>query len=166
MTAAGARIGQHWQVNPRAALSLPFDDRPACTYCGQCSRGCPIGDKGSTDVTFLRQAARTGRLTVVTGATVTRLVTGPNGRIARAPNHGRCLHAALRGMGIQSDVGHGLSGSRRAGKRRIVGTGSVDGKTGTRDPSRLRLAKIAASPQSSVRKRLKTARKRSTGETT
>lgn len=84
VTAAGARIGQLWQVNPRAALSLPFDDRPACNSCGQCSRGCPIGDKGSTDVTFLRQAARTGRLTVVTGATVTRLVTGPNGRIARA----------------------------------------------------------------------------------
>jgi choline dehydrogenase-like flavoprotein len=82
--AAGARIGQHWQVNPRAALSLPYDDRPACSYCGQCSRGCPLGDKGSTDVTFLRQAARTGRLTVVTGATVTQLLTGPNGRIVRA----------------------------------------------------------------------------------
>lgn len=84
LTAAGARIGQHWQVNPRAALSQPFDDRPACTYCGQCSRGCPIGDKGSTDVTFLRQAARTGRLTVITKATVTRLATGPNGRITHA----------------------------------------------------------------------------------
>jgi choline dehydrogenase-like flavoprotein len=81
---AGARIGQHWQVNPRAALSQPSDDRPACSYCGQCSRGCPLGDKGSTDVTFLRQAARTGRLTVVTGATVTRLKSGPNGMITRA----------------------------------------------------------------------------------
>lgn len=81
---AGARIGQHWQVNPRAALSQPFDDRPACNYCGQCSRGCPLGDKGSADVTFLRRAARTGRLTVVTGATVTRLHSGPNGRIVRA----------------------------------------------------------------------------------
>lgn len=82
-TAAGASIGQHWQVNPRAALSRPFDDRPACSYCGQCSRGCPLGDKGSTDVTFLRQAASTGRLTVATGASVTRLITGTNGRIAR-----------------------------------------------------------------------------------
>lgn len=82
--AAGARIGQHWQVNPRAALSQPYDARPACNYCGQCSRGCPLGDKGSTDVTFLRQALRTGRLTVVTGASVTRLLAGPNGRITRA----------------------------------------------------------------------------------
>ena len=84
LVAAGARIGQVWQVNPRAALSQPWDDRPACNYCGQCSRGCPLGDKGSADVTFLRHAAATGRLTVVTGATVTRLRTGPNAAIASA----------------------------------------------------------------------------------
>ena len=84
LVAAGARIGQHWQVNPRAALSRPHDDRPACNYCGQCSRGCPLGDKGSTDVTYLRRAAATGRLTLVPGAIVTRLRTGPNGTIVRA----------------------------------------------------------------------------------
>lgn len=81
---AGARIGQDWQVNPRAALSEPFDGRPACNYCGQCSRGCPIGDKGSADVTFIRRARATGRLTLVPLATVVRLVAGPGGRIVRA----------------------------------------------------------------------------------
>lgn len=80
---AGARIGQDWQVNPRAALSAPYDDRPACNYCGQCSRGCPLGDKGSADVTFLRRAQATGRLTLLSGAMVTRLHPGPGGRIAR-----------------------------------------------------------------------------------
>ncbi len=84
LVAAGARIGQRWQVNPRAALSQPYNDRPACNYCGGCSRGCPLGDKGSTDVTFLRQASRTGRLSVVPEAIVTRLLAGPNGRIVRA----------------------------------------------------------------------------------
>lgn len=84
LVAAGARIGQHWQVNPRAALSAPYDDRPACSYCGECSRGCPLGDKGSADVTFLRRALATGRLTLVPNATVTRLQGGANGRIVAA----------------------------------------------------------------------------------
>lgn len=83
LKAAGARQGLHWQVNPRAALSAPWNGRPPCNYCGQCSRGCPLGDKGSTDVTFLPQAAETGRLTLLSDAIVTRLHTGPNGRISR-----------------------------------------------------------------------------------
>ncbi len=80
---AGARLGQRWQVNPRAALSAPWQDRPTCNYCGQCSRGCPLGDKGSADVTFLPQAAATGRLTLLPDAIVTRLHPGANGQIAR-----------------------------------------------------------------------------------
>ena len=80
---AGARLGQRWQVNPRAALSAPWQDRPSCNYCGQCSRGCPLGDKGSADVTFLPQATATGRLTLLADAIVTRLHPGANGRIAR-----------------------------------------------------------------------------------
>lgn len=81
LTQAGARLGQRWGVNPRAALSEPYRDRPACNYCGQCSRGCPLGDKGSTDVTFLAAAQATGRLTLVADAPVTRLIAGANGRI-------------------------------------------------------------------------------------
>lgn len=80
---AGAAIGMPWQENSRAALSEPFDGRPNCNYCGNCSRGCPRGDKGSADVTFLRKAAATGLLTVRTGAQVTRLVAGRDGRITQ-----------------------------------------------------------------------------------
>ncbi len=83
LMAAGARLGQNWEVNPRATLSAPRDGRPSCNYCGQCTRGCPLGDKGSVDVTFLRQAAETGRLDLVSGAIVTRLHAGPGGRITR-----------------------------------------------------------------------------------
>lgn len=79
LAAAGARLGQSWQANSRSALSVPYDDRPACNYCGNCSRGCPIGDKGSADVTFLRHAERTGRLQVLTDCQATRIETGPNG---------------------------------------------------------------------------------------
>ncbi|MDZ7711485.1 MAG: NAD(P)-binding protein [Roseovarius sp.] len=64
---AGARIGLPFDANARAALSRPHDGRPPCNYCGQCSRGCPLGDKGSADVTFLRRAEATGRLTLIPG---------------------------------------------------------------------------------------------------
>lgn len=70
---AGAKSGTTWVANPRAALSRSYDGRPPCNYCGNCSRGCPIGDKGSADVTFIRQAERTGRCEVRTGAMVVRL---------------------------------------------------------------------------------------------
>lgn len=81
LIAAGARVGQSWTVNPRAVLSQAYRDRPPCNYCGQCSRGCPLGDKGSVDVTFLRDAMETGRLTLVPEAVVTRLVADAQGRI-------------------------------------------------------------------------------------
>ena len=65
----------HWQANQRAALSQPKDDRPACNYCNNCNRGCPREDKGSADVTFIRTAQRSNRLTTKTGATVLQLLT-------------------------------------------------------------------------------------------
>ena len=43
-----------------------------------------------------------------------------DGRVARTPHYWRRLHAALGGVGIQSDVSHMLSGPRTAGKRGIV----------------------------------------------
>ena len=61
----GARaLGFDWQANSRAALSQPWNGRPPCNYCGACNKGCPIGDKGSADVTFIAAALQTGRCTV------------------------------------------------------------------------------------------------------
>lgn len=78
---AGRQLGMNWVENPRAALSRIFDGRPACNYCGGCSRGCPLGDKGSADVTFFRHAEASGRLTIKTGSPVVRLLSGRGGRI-------------------------------------------------------------------------------------
>lgn len=79
---AGARIGQDWQVNPRAALSAPYRGRAKCNYCAQCSRGCPIGDKGSADVTYIREALATGNMELVTNASATRIELGADGNVA------------------------------------------------------------------------------------
>ncbi len=71
----------HWQANSRAALSQPYDGRPSCNYCSNCGYGCPIGDKGSADVTFIRHALATGLCTILTDTPVTRLVSKVSGRI-------------------------------------------------------------------------------------
>lgn len=74
---AGRLLGQDWSVNPRAALSHPYDGRPPCNHCGGCTRGCPRRDKGSADQTFIRHALASGRCEVRARATVTELLHGP-----------------------------------------------------------------------------------------
>ncbi len=83
------KLGLQWQANSLAILSAPYDDRPPCNYCSNCSRGCPRRDKGSVDVTFIAQALRTGNLTVRTGCRVIALEAGADDRV-----HGvRCREA-------------------------------------------------------------------------
>ncbi len=76
------KAGHRWQPNTLAALSRPYDGRPACNYCGNCNRGCPRTDKGSVDVTLIPKAIATGRCTVATECTVTRLIAGKSDRIS------------------------------------------------------------------------------------
>ncbi len=78
------RLGLNWQPNTLAVLSRPYDGRPPCNYCGQCTRGCPRTDKGSVDVTFLRKARRSGRCTVLPGHRVVALAAGPADRVTEA----------------------------------------------------------------------------------
>lgn len=80
---AGRLLGQDWSVNPRAALSQPYDGRPPCNHCGGCTRGCPRRDKGSADQTFIRHALASGRCEVRARATVTELLHGPRRVIDR-----------------------------------------------------------------------------------
>lgn len=80
--AEGCRhLGLSWTPNPLAALSAPYDGRPSCNYCGNCGRGCPRTDKGSVDVTFLRQAAATGRCEIRPGCEVSRIETDDGDRV-------------------------------------------------------------------------------------
>jgi len=78
---AAAKLDLAWTPNPRAALSRAYDGRPPCNYCGNCNRGCPRTDKGSTDLTFLRKAEASGFLTLETGFQVTRIEAGDDDRV-------------------------------------------------------------------------------------
>lgn len=74
--AGAAALGLGWQANSRAALSSSWNGRPPCNYCGACNNGCPRGDKGSADVTFIAAAEATGRCTVRPNSPVIRIEAG------------------------------------------------------------------------------------------
>jgi choline dehydrogenase-like flavoprotein len=83
--AQGARrVGLSWTANPVVAPSRPYGGRPACNYCGCCLQGCELGDKGSTDVTFVRQAVDTGTCTVHPRHMLVGLRTGAGDRVSDA----------------------------------------------------------------------------------
>jgi choline dehydrogenase-like flavoprotein len=78
------KLGMSWIPNPVASPSQPYDGRPACNYCGQCSRGCPRFDKGSADITYVAKALATGNCTLDTISQVLRLELDGGDRVKAA----------------------------------------------------------------------------------
>lgn len=78
------RSGLSWDQNSVSAPSRPYQGRPACNYCGCCQWGCPIGDKGSADVTFVPGAIATGRCTFYPRQILAELEQGPNDQLKSA----------------------------------------------------------------------------------
>ncbi len=79
---AFAAVGATLIPNHLAILSRPFDRRPPCNHCNSCTQGCPVGDKGSADQTFLPHALATGRLDLRPECHVVLLESGRDGRVA------------------------------------------------------------------------------------
>lgn len=74
-------MGYHPFKQPAAINSVPYGGRAACTYCGYCSGyGCWNDSKGSTLVTTIPQAKRTGKLELRTNSRVTRIMVDAKGR--------------------------------------------------------------------------------------
>ena len=72
MADSARKLGWHPFPGPAAVNSQTYENRPGCAYHGFCNRGgCHIRSKGSTAVTTIPKAQATGRLQVVTQATVT-----------------------------------------------------------------------------------------------
>jgi len=76
------KLGLGLESNPVAILSRPYDSRPGCNYCNNCGRGCPRADKGSVDVTFIRQAKMSDNCHIRTNASVIDIESNNNDRIA------------------------------------------------------------------------------------
>jgi gluconate 2-dehydrogenase alpha chain len=78
---AARGLGLHPFIVPAGVNSVPYDGRPACTYCGFCSGyGCYNGAKASTLVTTIPKAIATGHLDLRPYARVVRITTEGSGR--------------------------------------------------------------------------------------
>ncbi len=73
-----------WRIIPdrTANLTAPHNGRPACHYCDQCQRGCYTASYFNSPSTTLPDAARTGRLTLVSDAIVSHLAMNDSGKAA------------------------------------------------------------------------------------
>src|SRR5215472_2682423 len=87
--AATRKLGYHPFSTPRAILSEPYQDRPACTYCGFCQAfGCHVGAKSSILVTKLPEADATGNFKLITGAMCYRVNSDNSGRVTGVSYYG------------------------------------------------------------------------------
>jgi choline dehydrogenase-like flavoprotein len=78
-----ASAGIHVTSTPQARNTQPHGGRPACTNLGVCNQ-CPTQARPGPTTTTLREALATGRVELVSEATVTRLETDANGRVVQA----------------------------------------------------------------------------------
>jgi choline dehydrogenase-like flavoprotein len=76
------KIGATLIPNALAILPTAYNGRPPCNYCNSCTNGCPLGDKGSADVTFLPAALATGRLDLRTHAQAVEVALDERGQVA------------------------------------------------------------------------------------
>jgi choline dehydrogenase-like flavoprotein len=61
-------------------ITRSINGRPACHYCGQCSRGCKTNSNFSSPGVLLGPALTTGRLTIEPNAMVREVLTDARGR--------------------------------------------------------------------------------------
>ena len=139
-----AFLGWGWEPNTLAALSRPYDGRPGCNYCLQCNRGCPRGDKGSVDVTFLRAAEATGNCTIRSGVQVTRLLTGVHDRVT-----GLVYHDGSREQQLAAPVVVLCAGSIETPRLLLAsgGLGNESGQVGRNFLETLSWASIGLHPE-------------------
>ena len=80
--AAMARMGYHPFPQPAAIASVPFGDRPACTYCGFCGYfGCWNDSKSGVQLSAVEQAEASGLLEIRTGSRVTKILSNAQGEV-------------------------------------------------------------------------------------
>jgi gluconate 2-dehydrogenase alpha chain len=87
---AGAKkLGLHPFSSPRAIASVPYNNRPGCTYCGFCQAfGCHVGAKSSILVTKLPEADATGNFKLLTGAMCYRVNSDNTGKVTGVSYYG------------------------------------------------------------------------------
>lgn len=77
-----ARVGVPVLHERTAVLSVNYDGRPKCHYCGECGRGCDVRARFSTLDGIIPKLVKRSNFTMQTNAVVARVTTDENGRAA------------------------------------------------------------------------------------
>jgi choline dehydrogenase-like flavoprotein len=77
---ASEKIGVPYLPDRCAQLTVAHNGRPACHYCGNCSRGCDVGSFFSPTWFTIPDAEATGKLTLLTDALVRSVLVDQDGR--------------------------------------------------------------------------------------
>lgn len=88
-----SKFGRTLTIGRTAILTAPLNGRPACHYCGPCSRGCSTGSYYSSPHSSLPAAFATGRLTLIPNAVVSHVETGDDDRCRSVAYIDRLTHA-------------------------------------------------------------------------
>ncbi|HWV23472.1 MAG TPA: GMC family oxidoreductase [Thermomicrobiales bacterium] len=79
---AMANVGFHPFPQPASVLSQDYNGRSACSFCGYCTgHGCWNDAKGSTLVTAIPEAEKTGKLEIRTNSRVTKILSNDKGQV-------------------------------------------------------------------------------------
>ena len=70
-----AKFGRTLTIGRTAILTRNHNGRAACHYCGPCERGCVTNSYFSSPFTTIKDAQNTGRLTLITNAAASRVLT-------------------------------------------------------------------------------------------
>ena len=65
----------------KAVLTKPYDDRPACHYCGHCMEGCDVGAIFSVPVSMFPKALKTGNFTLIQNKLARELLVDREGKV-------------------------------------------------------------------------------------
>jgi choline dehydrogenase-like flavoprotein len=107
------RLGLSTAPVPLAISSTPYGGRPACARCSQCvGFACPVEAKNGSHNTMLPRAAATGRLSVLVGTRVERILTDARGRVT--------------GVALVGDVGGSRWRSVVSAAQVLVAAGAIE----------------------------------------
>jgi len=65
----------------KAVLTVPYDGRPPCHYCGRCMSGCDVGAVFSTPVSMIPKAQKTGNFTLLQEKLARELLIDKEGKV-------------------------------------------------------------------------------------
>jgi choline dehydrogenase-like flavoprotein len=77
------RMGIPFIPTRKALITVPYDGRPACHYCGHCMHGCDVSAIFSTATTMVPKAQKTGNFTLLPSKLAREILVDREGR-ARA----------------------------------------------------------------------------------